>query len=205
MEPGGRRVGGQEEHIGQVVALREAGGLEVQDGRDQHDAVEGDPLLDEVTGQPRRARGPVALADQEEWRAPALVAAEVEADELAHRFDVALNAPELLAQLRLHRPAVPGPHGVDEDEVGLVEPALIVVDELIGRRRHAAVVEHLHALGADRPQVQPYRGGAGPAVEREHQRPLRRGAGALGGIGHEEDPRLGVAGLALERHRAGRD
>src|SRR5207248_11601623 len=115
--PGDGRVGREEEDVGQVVAAGEARRLEVQDGRDEDDAVEGDAVLDEVAGKPRRARRPVTLADEEERRSPALVARQVEADELADRLEVALESEILAPQLRLRRAAVARAHRVYEDEV----------------------------------------------------------------------------------------
>ena len=80
---------------------------------------------------------------------------------------------------------------------------MLVVHELVGRRRHPAVVEHLHALGPERPEVQPDRGRARPAVEREHERPLLGAARPVGRVGHEEDVGLDLALLVLEGHEAG--
>ena len=94
--PGGGGVGGQEQDVGQVVARPEARRLEVQDGRDEHDPVQVHAVaLLQVAGKPGRPRGAVALADQELGRVPALVARGVQADEIAHRLDVLLEAVEL--------------------------------------------------------------------------------------------------------------
>ena len=191
MVPGGGRVGRQEERIRQVIPLREAGGLEVQDRRHE-----------EVAGQARGPRRAVALAHQEQRRAPALVAGEVEPDELSHRLDVPLDAPELLPQLRLGGAAVARAHGVDEDDVGQIQPGMLVVHQLVGRRRHHAVLAHLHPLGSHRPEMKPDGSGARAAVEREHQGPPLRTAGAIGRVGHEEDVGLGLPRLALERNQA---
>ena len=94
------------------------------------------------------------------------------------------------------------PDRIDEDQVGLVEPGLLVVDQLEGRRRHAAVGLHLHPPRADRAQVQPDRRGARAAVEREHQRPLR--AGVVERVGDEEDVGLDLVSLAVADAASGR-
>ena len=204
--PGGGGVGRQVERVGQLVAAGEVGGLEVEDRGDQQDAVEGDArALDQIAREPRRARGAVALPHQEQRRGPALVAAQVEPDELAHRLQIALHPPELLAELRLAGAAVARPDRIDEAQVGLVEPGVRVVHQLVGRRGHRAVGAHLDALGAECAQVEPHRGRARAAVEREHHGTRGGARHPIERVGHEEDFGLGLALLVLERQLAGGD
>src|SRR5215218_9623162 len=113
MEPGGGGVGRQKEEVGQVVAEGEASRLHVENAGDEDDTVEGHAALDQVAGQPRRAKGAVALADQEEGQAPAPVAGEVEADELADRPDVLVDLAILLGEVLTHGAAIAGVDRVD--------------------------------------------------------------------------------------------
>ena len=108
------------------------------------------------------------------------------------------SAPELRAQFRLRRTAVAGPHGIDEDEIGPIEPGLVVVYQLVGRGGHTAVRTHLHPSRTERAEVQPDRRRSRPAVEREHQRPLRHVSSVVKRVRHEEEPRLDVAGCGLD-------
>src|SRR5205823_5712361 len=66
--PGDCGVGREEEYVGQVVAFGEARRLEIHDGRDEDDAVEGDAVFDEVARKTGGARRAVRFADEEERR-----------------------------------------------------------------------------------------------------------------------------------------
>ena len=207
--PSGRGVGGQEELIRQVVALREAGGLEIHDRGDERDAVQVEAVaLLQVIGETRGARCAVAFTDQEFRRGPALVARSVEPDEVAHGRDVLGETMELFRILVLGRAAVAGRDRVDEDEVRGVEPGCVIVHHPVGRRKRLAFFRHDDALGADRAHVQPDGGGAGAAVEGKSHGPLRGidllGVGVEFGVGDEEDVRLGLLVLrVLHQHVAG--
>ncbi len=200
MVPRRRRVRRQVQHVRQVVAFRELRRLEIQDRGDEDDAVEGNALLDEGAGQAGRACRPVAFADQKQRRGPPVAACQVEADELADGLDVAVEIPELRSQLRLRGPAVAGADRVDEDEIGAIEPRLLVVDQRERRRRHPAVIEHADATGAERAEVKPDRRGAGAAVEGEHQRALRGIGDAVQGVRDVEDRRLRLSLVRLDGH-----
>src|SRR5581483_4205918 len=173
-----------------------------QHRRNQHHAIEGNSLLDQIAGKPGGARGAIALADQEQWRVPAIIACEIEADELADGCDIALQAPEFLSQLGVCRPAVAGAHGIDKDQVGHIEPGLVVVHQLERRLRHAAVRQHVHAPRAQRSEVQPYRGRSWAAVEGEHQRAWLA-SGVFRRISNKEHLRLGFAFRVLDGQFAG--
>ena len=84
------------------------------------------------------------------------------------------------------------------------QPGVLVLDELEGRRRHRAVVEHPYPARSQPAQVQPDGGRPRPAVEREHQRPGAVRLAAPEGVGGEEDSRVGFALLVLERHEPDR-
>ena len=107
------RVRGQEQREGQFVAMIEAQRLQVDGKRDQHDAIEKDVVLFlQLPRQSRRAGGAIAFADQVLRAAPAAVAREVEADELAYRIEVALVLVELIHLLAFgHAASNPYPPG----------------------------------------------------------------------------------------------
>lgn len=54
----------------------------------------------------------------------------------------------------------PGADGVDEDEVGFVEPGGGVGFEGVGRGGEGAAIHHADALGAEGAEVEPDGGGA---------------------------------------------
>src|SRR5207253_1596608 len=132
-------------------------GFEIQHRRDQHDAVEGDAAVHQVAGKPRSARGSVAFAGEEQWRAPALIAGQIEADEVTYAGNITAQAPEFFVELFFDGAAVAGADRVDEYQVALLEPGVGIVFQRVRRRRHAAFGQHLDALGTDVAQVQPYR------------------------------------------------
>src|SRR5512143_3371141 len=95
--PGGGRVAGQEQDIGQVVTGMKVGGLEVQDGRDEHDPVQVHPIsILQVSREAGGAGGTITLANQELGGRPALVARGVQANEITYRLDILLENVELL-------------------------------------------------------------------------------------------------------------
>jgi len=201
--PGDGGVGGQEEGVGQVVAAVEAGGLVLQDGGDEDDAVAGDAAVDEPAGKAGGAEGAVAFAGEVERRAPAVVLAEIEADEFADAGDVARHAPELLAEFGAGGAGVAGADGVDEDEVGEGEEGVGVIGDLVGRGRVGAVVAQGDVAGAEDTEVEPDGGRAGAAVEGDHERAAGRGGRIVEGVGDEEDVGFGFAGFVEEREAAG--
>src|SRR6202035_2621944 len=113
----------------------------VEDGGDETDTVKRDALVDQMASQARGPKGAVTFARDEQGRYPALVVLNVQADELAYRLNVALDAVVFAGDFLGLGPAVTRAHGVDEHQVGLIEPGGLVVDELKRRRRHVAVVE----------------------------------------------------------------
>jgi hypothetical protein len=141
--PRGRREGLDLHGPRDVVVGRGLQRLIREQRGDQDDAVQLDPVarlqLARKTRRPDRA---VALADQVLGRGIAVVGLEVLVDELAKRPDVALLAVELLVVHARHDTAVAGVDRVDEHEVADVEQRVLVVDELVGRRRQEALVGH---------------------------------------------------------------
>ena len=193
MVPGGRGVRREEERVGPVVAGNGEDRLDVERDRDEDHAVEGHPFdrLQPVHDA-ARARRPVAFAEEVFGRVPAAVVADVLLDEPRDRFDVRVDPPEILVLGVAEGPRVAGADGVDHDEVGLVDDAEGVVDELVGRRRRGRGVGRHDAAGAERPEMQPDGRRTGPAVVRERDRAPARAAGVapdVGGVAHA-GPRL---------------
>ena len=132
--------------------------------------------VEEFAAEGGGAGGAVAFADEEFGGGPAGVFGDVEADEFGDGAGVFLEAVEVFVVLGFGGAAVAGADGVDEDEVGFVEEAGFVVDELVGGREGEAGVLEFDAFGAEEAEVEPDGGGTGAAVEGE-------GEGALGGFG----------------------
>ena len=189
---GGGGVGRQVEDRRQVVAAGEAERLELEHHRHQHQAAQVEAVrLLQVARQRGGAGGAVALADQEGRAAPAGVAGNVEADEVADRGDVGLEPVELLGLLADHGAAVAGRDRIDEHQIADVEERVVVVDQLVGGRQREALVVEPHPLRPEQAEVHPDRRGAGAAVEREGERPRRGVVDPVEGVGDEEDLRLG--------------
>ena len=201
--PGRGRIAGKVEDVRQIVPLGELHRLEIQNRRHEHDAIEGDPAFDQIARKARGARGSVAFAHQKQRRCPALITGQVQADELTHRLDIAVDAPEFLPQLRFCRAAVARAHRIDEHKVGLIEPRVLVVHQMERRSGHAAIRQHHHAFGPNGAQMQPHRRGTRPAIEGEHQRTAAGVANAVERIRDEKDVGFDVALGVLQRHQAG--
>jgi hypothetical protein len=154
-------------------------------------------LLLQVQRQSRRARGAVALADQILRAAPAAVAREVEADEFAHRVEVALVLVKLGHLLALDHPRVARADGIDEHQVAVGQQRVLIVDERIGRWRRIAHFVGGHALGPENPEVQPHAARAGAAVETEGHRPLFRLLDPLQRVSGEKERGARLVALAL--------
>jgi hypothetical protein len=67
--------------------------------------------------------------------------------------------------LLIQRAAVTGADRIDKDQVSLIQPGLLVVDQMIGRRRHGAISIHGDTSRADAPHVQPNRCRTRPTIE----------------------------------------
>lgn len=189
---GDRRHRRQEQHVREVVVLRGNDRRVVEDGRDQDNAVAGDPALCEDVDQVRRARRPVALADEELRTVPAVGDRQVSLDERREGAGVLIDPIDGLGVVGA---AVAGPRRVDEDKVSDVEQAVVVVDQTIGRGRCGRRVRGNDAPGAEGAQMQPHGRRAGAAVVDERDRVMAV-VGAIvarvGDVRHRGD-RLAVA------------
>ena len=174
------------EHV--VVGRREAGDLERR--RDEDRAVQADARrLLEHAREPSDAVAAVALARDEDRRAPAAVLGEPAAHELAQRLEVALVAEVLLRVGRVssglrRRPCrraffsgsitrlKPVPTGSTNTRSEKREPRRLVLDEARRHRRQRPVRREVDALRADGAHVQVRRRSARAAVEDERDRAI---------------------------------
>ena len=194
---GGRRHRRQVEDVGHLVARRVGAGGEIEHGRDQDDAVEGNVVIGalELVEDGGAAGGAVAFAAEIFGRVPAAIVVEPQPDELGDRLGVLGHAPIIGRIGVAEGVAEAGADGIDEDDVGDVEQAVGIVDDRIGR---TAVVGGVggdrHPARAEGAHVQPDRARAGTAVEQEGDRPV--GVARLADIGGREDrgPRGAVLG-----------
>jgi hypothetical protein len=107
-----------------------------------------------------------------------------------------LKGVELFGLFAGRGAAEAGADRVYEDQVGLVEERIVVVDQAIGGRRGVAVVVGEDALWPQQPQMQPHRRGAGAAVEGEGDGAGGR-VGVVFGIGNEKDGCFGLFALGF--------
>ncbi len=125
-------------------------------------------------------------------------------DNPAELIEVLLHAEKLFARLvvRDGRPAVAALDGIDEDEVGEVEPGVGVVDHLAGGEGELAAVAVIEHAGSERADLQISRARAGSAVEGDGDRAARFGRAAEP-VGDIEDLCRALALVVGERDRAG--
>ena len=195
----------QIEDVGHLVAGRVGAGAEIEDRRDEDDAVERDvverPL--ELVQDGRGAGGTVAFAAEIFGRVPAAILVEPQTNELGDGLGVLGHAPIILRVGLAQSVAETRPDRIDEDDVGDVEKAFRIVDD---RERRRAVIG---AVGRDRDpfrperaHVEPDRAGAGAAVEQEGDRPVR--IARLAHVGRREDRRPGGSVLGAKEGLARR-
>src|SRR4029077_412082 len=95
--PGGGSVAREIEDVGHVRARMEGNRAEVEDIGDQDDAVEVHAvMLLQIVAERGGAERAVPLTDQELWRVPAAVPADVHGDELREGLYVLIDAPKIL-------------------------------------------------------------------------------------------------------------
>ena len=179
--------GGQGDHPGngREIAVLVDGGVEI--GRDEDDAVHGDAELRlQVMRDARAAEAAVAFADEIFARTEAVVFDEPVVDDARQVLDVGLGAVEELLGLgfRDGGAAESGADGVDEDEVGEVEPGAGIVDQRGGIGGAVAFVsDAFKMLGADGAEVEIDRRSSGASIEGEGDGTV----GAFDGVGGEDD------------------
>ncbi len=106
----------------------------------------------------------------------------------------------MLGVVRLDRAAPAGADRVDQHQIGEVKPGVGIVAQLRGRGV-APVRPEIEDARADQAEMEESGGCARPAIEHKSKRPV--GARVLGDIGGVEHRGALLAGLVVERQRAG--
>ena len=195
-------IAGQRAHVLQFVALVLGLEPEIEDGGDQHHAVEGDVVViaGELCRDGGRAGRPVGFAAKELGGVPAVVLVQPETNELGNGFRVGLHAPEGLGVGIAEGIAPARADRIDEHQVGHVEQRFRVVGDVVGRCAIVLGVGEVDPLGPEGAHVQPQAARSGTSVEQEEHRPVR--LGTVLQIGGGEDCRGGLAGLVLKERLA---
>src|SRR5437899_875918 len=111
----------------------------------------------QIVGKRGGAERAVAFADKEFWGIPAAGAADVGVDELRQRFDVLIDAPEILVLGLTDRVAKPRSDGVKKDQIRFIQQTMRILRELVGSGRRGVGVYSDHPSRRKRAHVQPYR------------------------------------------------
>lgn len=132
MMGGGKRIRRQIHDIGKIIPVLEQQGLEVQYRGNEHQSIDTHAeAVQQVVRQKHRAHGAIALSGDEFGRIPTMELDTIEPDKLAYRLHILLDAViGFLGLLRIlggRLAAETGPHGVDEHQVGEVQPAKFIV------------------------------------------------------------------------------
>ena len=127
---------------------------------------------------------------------------DVADDEAIEGLQVLIDAGKVLGTALADGAGKAGQRRVDEDEIGLVEQAVLIGDDLkrSGTGGLRAVGHHAHR--ADRAHVQPDGCGAGAAVVEEGDGTGFR-VGAVFGVGDVEDAAVGLVVVITDEQRAG--
>ncbi len=157
-----------------------------------------------MEGEARTAGRSIALTGDEFRRGPALVARGPEANEIAHRLDVASQTIELRRIDAGSGSAVACADRVDEYQVGDIENRVGVGDELARRRLGHPLRVGKYLLRTERAEVDPYRRRARSTIETEGHRSLRRTRDTFPLIGDIEDGRLRLSLFVGEHQSASR-
>ena len=202
--PGGRRHRRQVDDIGHFIALHLGRGAEVEDGRDQDDAVDRDIIIAalQFVDQRHRPGRAIAFAADIFGRRPAAIIVQPQADKFGDRFGIGGHAPIILGILLADRMGKAGADRIDEDEVGDVQQRFGIVHHWIGRRAVILRIGQHHPLGTEGAHVQPERSRAGAAIIEEGDGALL--VTAILDIGSGIDGRERLAVLVLEIGFAGR-
>lgn len=166
------------------------------------DAIEVHPVMRlQIVDQGGRSECAVTFPNEEFRRIPAIVPADVCADELRQGPGILIDTPEILILGFAFRMAEAGADGIDEYEIGGIQQAVLIVGELVGRRRRRFSIRSDHPPGAKGTHVQPDRGGPGPPVIEKRDRPLAQVLQVVPAVGNEKDTGVRLAFLILQKNR----
>jgi hypothetical protein len=146
--------------------------LPLEQRREHHRAGDDDPLrVLQRTRHLRRAKAAIALAKQEFRRRRAVVVGDIERDRLGDALGIGVDVVVLGRIVGFHGAAPAGADRVDQHEVGEVEPAVRIVDQL-GAGPVIALRPEIDDPRSDEPEMQKGRCRARSAVEGKGQRPV---------------------------------
>src|SRR5277367_3340210 len=201
---GGGGVAGDVENVGQIIAGIEGDGAEIEDGRDEHDAVDVNAVvLLQVIAEGSGTEGAVTFADEKFRRVPAVVAIDIDVDELREHFDVLIYSPEIFILGFAYGVAEACADGVYEHHVGFVEQGIRIVFNFVRRGRSVGVVGGDDAARTEGAHVQPDGSGAGAAVVDEGDGALGEIFGVAARVGGGIDQRGGLAFFVFEESGGG--
>ena len=166
------RIRGEIHDVRQIVPRRELDRVELQDDRDQHDAVQVDVRPLQVAGEHCRTGGPIALAEEVTGRIPAVVLAEEAPHELREGARIFVDAPVIGPFGAFTGMAETGADGIHHHDVGDIENRVVVIRERVGRRALGADLGSDHAPRPHDAHVEPEGSRSRPAVVSEHERAL---------------------------------
>ncbi len=148
---GGKRR--DEKAIGQRVIPFGKGNGKVEGAAVQDDPFHGDPILEKVGGKAAAAERSVTCASEVDGGVPPLRVIDVGVDEFAKRLDVSFHAEEEVGVRFYGYATETALNGVDENEVGVFEDRLGIVDDFVGGKRGSSFAgrkEAARAKGEDR-------------------------------------------------------
>ena len=167
------------------------GGIGTRSHGEQYDALNGDLVLGEESGQAGHAACAGIFAREEQRGVAAVVGVDESAYELGERGDISGGIPEAGALARMVGPAECGADGIHEYQVRVDERGIGIVGPGVRRLAGGSVTGPLHALRSEAAKLLPGGGHAGSAAHEEHQRARRFVADAV----------FGIAGIKQVGHR----
>jgi hypothetical protein len=167
---------------------------------DEHRPAHTSPATLERFGDRSRARHAVAFTRQKQRGIVRVKAVSIDANELGDRLRVAARLIELGSVLGFDRPAVAGADGIDEDEIGEVEPAAAVVH----RHRWRSGCTRPETPRSKPQQMDERRTGAGAAIPEKRERPGRCRGRPLHRVGGKEHLAVHLAGLVVANREPAR-
>src|ERR1019366_9103691 len=153
------------------------------------------------------ARGAVAFSSEEERCIKCAEPLPINTNKLCHRFGIANCIEELCRVFRFRKPAVSRADRIDEDQVGEVEPGLLVVLQVrLNRQRRAGRVRgtHLQAPGPEAHQLHLRRGRAGSPVPDKRQWPRWITGRTIQGVRDEKHVSVRFIGNIIDYRKAAR-
>src|SRR5215475_8369263 len=195
-------VTGQVQNVGEILPRIEGNCSKIEDGRDHNDAVQINVVVVlQVVCEGGVSKCAVALPDQEFRRVPAIVARDINLDELREQLDVGIYATKIFVLFFANGRAETCSDRIDEDEIRAIEQAIGVVEQFVWRGRSHSCVHRGDAARPKRAHVQPNRRRTGAAVVQERERSSTGILHVAAGVSRRVDERNRRAFIALQQNR----